>query len=315
MDTYENEFLWSQKYRPKRIADCILEDGLKATFQKIVDSKNMQSMLFTGSAGVGKTTVARALANELEADFLVINASEENGIEVLRTKIKQYASTVSLMGGLKIILLDEADYITPSAQAALRGIMEEFSANCRFILTCNFKNKIIEAVHSRCAVIEFASSKAILAKLAGQFMRRLRQILEIENVAYDKKVVADIIMKYAPDWRRVLNECQKASMAGSSITTEAILTLSDTSVSRLIGYLRDKDFKSMRIWIVENSDIEPTALFRRIYDGLSENADPQSIPQAVLIIADYSYKVGFVADREICVCAAMVELMANITWK
>ena len=242
--TKQNEFLWVEKYRPQTIEDCILPQSLKKTFQQIVDSGDMHNMLLTGSAGLGKTTVARALCNELDLNYLLINASEDGNIDTLRSKIKQFASSVSLNGNAKVVILDEADYLNAqSTQPALRGFIEEFSCNCRFILTCNFKNRIIEPLHSRCSVIEFNTTKKQLAELAAQFMKRLQHILTSEEVDYNNKVLAELIMRFAPDWRRVINECQRYSSSGE-ITSDILIGLSDQNIAALVSYLKDKDFKS-----------------------------------------------------------------------
>jgi DNA polymerase III delta prime subunit len=273
-------------------------------------------MLLSGTAGLGKTTVARALCNELNLEYLLINSSEENGIDVLRSKIKQFASTVSLQGGkYKVVILDEADYLNAqSTQPALRGFIEEFSANCRFILTCNFKNRIIEPLHSRCSVIEFNTNKKQLAGLAGQFMKRLQFILDKEGIKYSNKVIADLIMRYAPDWRRVLNECQRYSASGE-ITPDILVDMSDQNVAQLISHLKTKDFKSMRSWVTNNSDVDSAVIFRKIYDSLYDYAEGQSIPGIILILADYQYKAAFCADREINIVACLTEIMASSQWK
>lgn len=305
-----NDFLWVEKYRPQTISDCILPDTLKATFQNIVNGGELPNMLFTGTAGLGKTTVAKALCNELDLDWIIINASESGNIDTLRTKIKQFASTVSLQGGYKVVILDEADYLNAqSTQPALRGFIEEFSNNCRFILTCNFKNRIIEPLHSRCGVYEFNTTKKELAGLAAQFMKRATSILDAEGVSIDNKSLADLIMKHAPDWRRILNELQRHSMVGISGSSSVIVT--DTYNS-LFEYLKTKDFKKMRSWVAQNVDADATAIFRAIYDQMNEKIKPESIPQLVLILADYSYKNAFVADHELNIVACMTEIMANV---
>jgi len=316
MSNQSAEFLWVEKYRPQKISDCILPDALKKTFQAIVDSGEMHNMLLTGTAGLGKTTVARALCNELDLDYILINGSEESGIDVLRNKIKQFASSISLTNsGPKVVILDEADYLNPqSTQPALRGFIEEFSNNCRFILTCNFKNRIIEPLHSRCAVIEFNTSKKDMAGLAAKFMTRLENILSNENVKFDKKVIAELIMRYAPDWRRVLNECQRYSSSGQ-IDTGVLSNLSDVNISALMKALKEKDFKTMRAWVVNNIDLEPAAIFRKVYDNAVDFAKPQSVPQVILILAEYQYKDAFVADHELNLVACMTELMASVEWK
>lgn len=310
------EFLWCEKYRPQKLEDCILPPGLLKTFQQIVDSGEMQNLLLSGTAGTGKTTVARALCNILDLDYIIINGSEESGIDVLRNKIKQFASSVSLQhNGPKVVILDEADYLNAqSTQPALRGFIEEFSNNCRFILTCNFKNRIIEPLHSRCAVIEFNTSKKQLAGLAGSFMKRLEFILKSENVAYEPQVIADLIMRFAPDWRRVINECQRHSGSGR-IDAEILANLSDINIQKLMLALKQKDFKVMRGWVVNNMDMEPAALYRKIYDNMIEYIKPESIPQVVITLAKYQYQQAFVADSEVNLVACMVELMGDIQWK
>lgn len=309
-----SEFLWCEKYRPKTIADTILPKELKETFSKIVESGEVPNMLFTGTAGLGKTTVAKAICHELGLDYILINGSEEGNIDTLRNKVKSFASTVSLQGGYKVIILDEADYLNPqSTQPALRGFIEEFSNNCRFILTCNFKNRIIEPLHSRCSAYEFNTSKKNVAVLASQFMKRVEYILNQESIPFNQKVVAELIMKHLPDWRRVLNELQRYSVSGS-IDEGILVNLSDDNVQSLIGFLKAKDFKQMRQWVVNNIDTEPQAIFRKIYDSIQTSAKPQSIPQAILILADYQYKNAFVADHELNVVACMIELMANVEW-
>ena len=311
----KSEFLWVEKYRPQTIKDCILPQSLKKTFQQIVDTGEMHNMLLTGSAGLGKTTVAKALCNQLDLDYMVINASEESGIDVLRSKIKQFASSVSLTGGLKVVILDEADYLNAqSTQPALRGFIEEFSSNCRFILTCNFKNRIIEPLHSRCSVIEFNTTKKQLAELAASFMKRLQDILTIEKVDYNNKILAELIMRYAPDWRRVINECQRYSASGE-ITSDILIGMSDQNIAALVGFLKAKDFKSMRSWVTNNTDIDSSVIFRRIYDTLYDYAQPQSIPAIILILADYQFKAGFVADKELNTVACLTEIMASSEWK
>jgi len=309
-----SEFLWVEKYRPKTIEDTILPKELKETFSKIIESGEVPNMLFTGTAGLGKTTVARALCNQLGLDYILINGSEEGNIDTLRNKVKSFASTVSLQGGYKVIILDEADYLNPqSTQPALRGFIEEFSNNCRFILTCNFKNRIIEPLHSRYSTYEFNTSKKNVAVLASQFMKRVETILATEGITFNQKVVAELIMKHLPDWRRVLNELQRYSVSGT-IDAGILVNLSDDNVQSLIGFLKQKDFKQMRQWVVNNIDTEPQAIFRKIYDNIQSSAKPQSIPQAILILADYQYKNAFVADHELNVVACMIELMANVEW-
>lgn len=311
----QDQFLWCEKYRPKTIEECILPKSLKTTFQQIVDGGELPNLMLTGTAGLGKTTVARALCEQLGIDYIIINGSEDGNIDTLRTKIRQFASTVSLQGGYKCVILDEADYLNPqSTQPALRGFIEEFSNNCRFILTCNFKNRIIEPLHSRCGVIDFKFDKKVLATLCGQFMNRLKDILKTESIGFDEGVLAELIMKHAPDWRRVLNEAQRYSLNGS-IDAGILVTLDDKSIKDLMTALKAKNFKGMREWVVNNIDTEPHAIFRKIYDNLNEFLQPQSIPQVILILADYQYKNAFVADHELNVVACMTEVMANSEWK
>ena len=308
-----NDFLWVEKYRPKTILETILPEKLKNTFQKMVDTGELQNMLFTGTAGLGKTTVARALCKSLDLDYIIINGSEEGNIDTLRTKIKQFASTVSLQGGYKVVILDEADYLNPqSFQPALRGFIEEFSNNCRFILTCNFKNRIIEPLHSRCGVYEFNTSKKDMIKLCGDFMDRAADILYKEEVSFDSKVLAEVIMKFAPDWRRVLGELQRHSAGGGRIDDSILHNVTDKNFDELFTHLKTKDFKKMRNWVVNNIDTDASAIFRGLYDRMSDKIEAQSIPQLVIILADYQYKNAFVADHELNVVACLTEVMANV---
>jgi len=307
-----NEFLWCEKYRPKKINDTILPQQLKDTFNAIVAKGDLPNMLFTGTAGLGKTTVARALCQSLDLDFIVINGSEDGNIDTLRGKIKQFASTISLQGGYKVVILDEADYLNPqSTQPALRGFIEEFSQNCRFILTCNFKNRIIEPLHSRCGVYEFNTTKKDLAQLAAQFMKRMKFILEEEGVSYEEMAVADLIMKFAPDWRRVINECQRYSLSGF-IDSGVTKNLTNDNYDTLLKLIKDKDFKKMRSWVANNIDTDASVIFRAIYDRATARVKPESLPQLILILADYQYKNSFVADHELNVVACMTEIMANV---
>ena len=310
------DFLWVEKYRPQKISDTILSSELKKTFQKIVDNGEIPNMMFTGTAGTGKTTVARAICEELDLDYIVINGSEEGNIDTLRGKIKQFASSVSLSGGYKVVILDEADYLNPqSTQPALRGFIEEFSNNCRFIMTCNFENRIIEPLHSRCSKYAFNFNKKTMTSLCGGFMQRLQGILQQEGVEYDKNVLANIIMKHAPDWRRVLNECQKGSVSGTlNVSNSVSADISDT-YSQLFSAIREKNFKKMRSWVVNNIDVEPASIFRGVYDKMYDHVAPNSIPQLVLILADYQYKNAFVADHELNLVACMTEVMANVEIK
>lgn len=308
------DFLWVEKYRPKTIEECILPESLKNTFNSVVQTGELPNMLLTGTAGLGKTTVAKAMCNMLNLDYILINGSEEGNIDTLRGKIKQFASSVSLQGGYKVVILDEADYLNPqSTQPALRGFIEEFANNCRFILTCNFKNRIIEPLHSRCGVYEFNTTKKGMIDLCGQFMDRTAKILQDEGIAFgDGKALADLIMKHAPDWRRVLNELQRASVGGSF---SGVSSSSDGSgVDKLFTHLKEKDFKKMRTWVANNIDTDASAIFRSLYDRMNDKVAPQSIPQLVLILADYQYKNAFVADHELNVVACLTEIMANVNF-
>lgn len=308
--------IWVEKYRPQEIEDCVLPKTLKNSFKEIVKSGNMPNMIFAGSAGTGKTTVAKALCKEMGCDWIFINGSEESGIDVLRNKIKQFASSISLSGGTKVVIIDEAEYLgVHSTQPALRAFMEEFSNNCRFILTCNFKNRIIEPLHSRCTVIEFNVNKKTLAGLAAKFMTRLQGILKNEGVSADDAVLAQLICKHAPDWRRVIGECQRHSLTGS-IGAHILADSGDDSFEGLRESLKTKNFKTMREWVATHGNVgDSTFVFRKIYDSMDEWMEPASKPAAVLILADYQYKSSFVADKEINLVAACTELMSNINWK
>ena len=310
-----NEILWVEKYRPQTITDAILPFELKQTFQQFVDNQNCPNLLLSGSAGCGKTTVAKAMLEELGCTYMMINGSEESGIDVLRNKIKNFASTVSMDGNRKYVILDEADYLNPqSTQPALRGFIEEFSKNCGFILTCNFKNRIIEPLHSRCSSIEFRIPPDEKPQLAMDFMTRCVNILDTENVKYDKKVVATLIQKFFPDWRRVLNELQRYSASGV-IDAGILVNLSENSIKELLLFLKSKDFTNVRRWIVNNLDNDPSRVYRRLYDSLYDSLVPSTIPHAVVILADYSYKSAFVADQEINLLACMTELMSQVKFK
>jgi len=310
-----NEFLWVEKYRPKTISECVLTTDLYKTFTQIIEQGEIQNMMFTGTAGTGKTTVARALCNVLDLDYIIINGSEESGIDTLRNKIKQFASSVSLSGGYKVVILDEADYLNPqSTQPALRGFIEEFSANCRFILTCNFKNRVIEPLHSRCSVIEFAIPKKEREALAGAFMARIMNILKAEMINYEEQVIAELIMKYFPDFRRTINELQRYATFGK-IDSGILVNATDITLDTLMSSLKMKDFKKMRQWVADNIDIEPASMFRKMYDNMNEHVEPASIPQMVLILADYQYKNSFVADHELNMVACCTEIMAGVKFK
>ena len=310
-----NDILWVEKYRPQNIKDCILPNELKSTFQQFIENEEIPNLLLTGTAGVGKTTVAKAMLEEIGCTYMMINGSEESGIDTLRTKIKNFASTVSMDGKRKYVILDEADYLNPqSTQPALRGFIEEFSKNCGFILTCNFRNRIIEPLHSRCSTVEFRIPNEQKPKLAMNFMKRVQDILEKENVTHNEKVVADVIGKFFPDWRRCLNELQRYSVSGS-IDAGILVNLSDTSIKELVSFIKDKDFKSCRQWVVHNLDNDPHRIYRRIYDSLSGNVPDSAIPHCVLILGDYSYKSAFVADQEINLLACLTEMMTSVQFK
>ena len=310
-----NDILWVEKYRPVTIDDCILPSELKQTFQQFVENEEIPNLLLTGTAGVGKTTVAKAMLEQIGCTYMMINGSEESGIDTLRTKIKNFASTVSMDGKRKYVILDEADYLNPqSTQPALRGFIEEFSRNCGFILTCNFRNRIIEPLHSRCSTVEFRIPNEQKPKLAMGFMKRVQHILETENVNSNEKVVADLINKFFPDWRRCLNELQRYSATGS-IDAGILVNLSDTSIKELVSFIKDKDFKSCREWVVHNLDNDPHRIYRRIYDSLSGNVPDSAVPHCVLILGDYSYKSAFVADQEINLLACLTEMMTSVQFK
>ena len=308
-------FLWVEKYRPNAIRDCILPDDLKKTFTEFVNDKHIPNLILSGGPGVGKTTVAKAMLDEIGATYMMINGSEESGIDILRTKIKNFASTVSLEGGRKYIILDEADYLNAqSTQPALRGFMEEFHKNCGFILTCNYKNRLIPPLHSRCSIIDFIIPKEQKPKLAQDFFVRVQSILNQENVEFDPKAVAELLNKFFPDWRRVLNELQRYSAAGK-IDAGILVNIADSNIKELMHSLREKEFTNVRKWIVQNLDNDPVRIFRRVYDSLYDFLDGSTIPHAVVILADYSYKSAFVSDQEINLLACMTELMGQVKFK
>ena len=310
-----NEFLWVEKYRPQKIDDCILPDSLKKTFKEFIASGQLPNFLFCGTAGVGKTTVAKALCNEIGAEFLLINGSEESGIDVLRTKIKSFASSVSLTDARKVVILDEADYLNAnSTQPALRGFIEEFSGNCRFIFTCNFKNRIIEPLHSRCSVVEFKIDSKDKQQIAANFFKRAAGILKDEGIEFDPKVVAEVVTKHFPDYRRILNELQRYSVTGK-IDSGILVNLSQESFRELVGFLKEKKFPEVRKWVAKNSDIETTQLFKELYDNAVDFLDASTVHHLVLILADYQYKAAFVADHELNTVAAMTEIMIQCKFK
>ena len=309
------DFLWVEQYRPKTIDDCILPDSLKSLFLAFIKKGEISNMLFSGTAGIGKTTVAKALCEQMNCDWIMINGSEEGGIDVLRNKIKNFASTVSLSGGKKVVILDEADYLNPqSTQPALRGFVEEFHKNCRFILTCNFKNRIIEPLHSRFSNIEFKVNPKDKPKLASKLFERAVYILKEQNVSYEDKVLLELITKHFPDFRKLINELQRYSVSGS-IDAGILVNVSDENLKTLVTHLKGKAFSDMRKWVVNNLDNDPVKIFRKIYDTLYTNLEPSTIPHAVLIIADYQYKSAFVADQEINLVACLTELMSQVKFK
>jgi len=302
--------LWTEKYRPQNVEDCILPERLKKPFQEYVNQKQIPNLLLAGGAGVGKTTIAKAMCNEIGCDFMVINGSDESGIDIFRTKIKNYASSVSLSGGRKVIIIDEADYLNPnSTQPALRNAIEEFASNCSFIFTCNYKNRIIDPLHSRCAVIDFGLKNGEKAKMASAFFKRIQSILQSEKVDSDDKVLAELVKKHFPDFRRVLNELQRYSQFGA-IDTGILTQIADVSIDELSKHIASKDFGAIRKWVASH-EIDNTTLFRALYDTLYDVLKPTSIPQAVIILADYQYKAAFVADQEINTVACLTELMVS----
>jgi DNA polymerase III delta prime subunit len=315
IDSRDEMFLWVEKYRPQKIDDCVLPQALKDTFRQYVEQGELPNFLFTGSAGVGKTTIAKALCNEIGAEYMMINGSEESGIDTLRTKIKGFASTISLTDAKKVVILDEADYLNAnSTQPALRGFIEEFANNCRFILTCNFKNRIIEPIHSRCAVVEFKIDSKDKQEIAATFFKRAVSILKQEQIEFDPKVVAELITKHFPDYRRILNELQRYSVSGK-IDSGILVNMSEESFKGLIKLLKEKDFTEVRKWVSKNSDSDTTSLFRELYDSAANTIEPNSVPQLVLILADYQYKAAFVADHELNIMAALTEIMAQCKFK
>jgi DNA polymerase III delta prime subunit len=309
-----NHLLWVEKHRPQTVSDCILPERLKTVFQEYVNQKQIPNLLLSGGAGVGKTTVAKAMCNEIGCDYMVINGSDESGIDVFRTKIKNYASSMSLSGGRKVIIIDEADYLNPnSTQPALRNAIEEFASNCSFIFTCNYKTRIIEPLHSRCAVIDFGLQNGEKAQIASAFFKRIEFVLDSEKVDYDKKVIAELIKKHFPDFRRVINELQRYSQLGK-IDVGILSQIGDISITQIVKHLKEKDFASVRKWAA-TTEVDNTTFFRKLYDSLYDIMKPQSIPQTVLILADYQYKQAFVADAEINLVACLTEIMANAEFK
>jgi len=312
-----SEFLFVEKYRPRKIDDCILPDDTKKTFKEFVEKGEIPNLLLAGPPGIGKTTIAKALCNELGADYYVINGSDEGRfLDTVRNQAKNFASTVSLTGTSKhkVIIIDEADNTGNDVQLLLRANIEAFYSNCRFIFTCNYKNKIIEPLHSRCAVIDFTIKGKQKAQLAGSFFKRLQNILDEESIEYDQKVLAELVSKHFPDFRRVLNECQRYS-AGGKIDAAILASFSDISVNELIKHLKDKNFTEVRKWVVSNLDNDSSVILRRVYDACYDSLSPSSIPAAVLVIAKYQYQIAFVADQEINLLAALTEIMCECEFK
>lgn len=305
--------LWVEKYRPTKIADCILPDKIKETFQSFADNKEIPNLLLSGGAGVGKTTVAKALCNEVGCDFLVINGSDDRGIATMQTTVKNYATSMSLSGGRKVIIIDEADNLTIDAQKALRGMIEEVSINCSFIFTCNYKNKIIDAIHSRCTVVDFKLNGS-KQKVATQFFKRVEHILDSEGVQYNKEVVANIITKYFPDNRRVINELQRYSATGS-IDVGVLGSLGDLAINDLVKCIKDRDLSGARKWVVNNIDNDLSAMFRKLYESMYEQLKPNSVPQMIVIIGNWQYRGAFMPDNEVTMMACISELMVEVEFK
>lgn len=313
MEANREQFLWVEKYRPRRLEDCILPDHQKETFRQMLAKGEMPNMLLAGGAGMGKTTIARALCEEMNCEYIIINSSMDRNIDTLRTDIMRFASTVSFDGKKKVVILDEADHLNPqSTQPALRAFIEEFSQNCRFIMTCNFKNKIIAPLHSRTTVIEFKLAKAEKQQVAAAFFKRATEILKAEGIEFDPKAVAKLIEKYFPDYRRILNEMQRYSVSGR-IDEGVLVNLQEVNLKELVDSLREKDFRKMRAWVANNIDNDPQTIFRKLYDGLDEHV--KQIPQLVLLLADYQYKAAFVADAELNLVACLTEIMAAVEFK
>ncbi len=315
IESKDNQFLWVEKYRPQSISECILPESIKTTFNNYIKQGELPTLLLTGSAGVGKTTIAKALCNEVGADYIMINGSDEGRkIDTLRTTVKEFASSVSLTDAKKVIIIDEADYMNAdSVQPALRSFIEEFSNNCRFIFTCNFKNRIIDPLHSRCAIIDFKIDPKDKQEMAALFFKRATRILKQENIEFDPKVVAELVTKHFPDYRRILNELQRYSVAGK-IDSGIFVNVSADSYKELIKDLKEKDFTSVRKWVA-SADADASSLFRHLYDNALNVLDPSSIPQLIIIIGDYQYKSAFVADQEINTMSAMVEIMSSCKFK
>ena len=308
------DILWVERYRPSTIEDLILPENIKSTFREIISQDKIPNLILSGSAGTGKTSAAMVLCKELNCDYIIINGSDEGRlIETLRNKLTQYCSSVSMSGGRKVVIIDEADYMTPdSVQPAMRGFIEKFSSNCSFIFTCNFKNRIIEPIHSRCAVIDYSATDP--RQMAGEFLARCNFILKENEIQFEEPVVAELIMKHFPDFRRVLNELQRYSVSGT-IDSGILLNISDANMNELAEALKTKNFKGVRSWVVNNLDNDPQKVYRKIYDKMYEKCDPNSIPAIILNIAEYQYKSAFVGDQEINLMACLVEIMSNAKFK
>tara|TARA_Y100000310_G_scaffold340013_1_gene434461 strand:+ start:2399 stop:3346 length:948 start_codon:yes stop_codon:yes gene_type:complete len=315
MNSERDTHLWVETYRPKTVQDCILPQDLKSTFQEYVNKKEIPNLMLSGGPGVGKTTVARALCEEIGCDYIMINGSMDGNIDTLRNEIKTFASSVSFVGGSKVVIIDEADYLNPqSTQPALRGFIEEFSKNCTFIFTCNFKNRIIAAIHSRCSVIDFQFVKKDKPGLAANFLHRLENILSENGIKYDKQVISELLIKYFPDYRRILNELQRYSAVGE-IDSGILAKISDVSLSELMAAMKEKNFKNARKWVTNNLDTDSIVLFRSLYDHMYNYIKPESIPQLVVILAEYQYKSAFCIDQELNTMAMIVEIMSEVEFE
>lgn len=308
-----NDFLYVEKYRPKSINDCVLPDHLKKVFLSLRDKGEIINLLLSGGPGTGKTTVARALCTELDIDYIIINGSESRGIDMVRQQVSSFASTMSTNGKVKVVILDEADYITPEAQAALRNLIESFSSSCRFILTCNFKAKIIKPLHSRCAVIDFTVDKDERSKLMADFARRVLDILRTENVEFVTDSVLEVVKRHFPDNRRILNELQRYANVSGKIDTGILGVIDSSKIKNLIDFMKKGDFKSCRQWIADNPD--PDALFNELYENITDLVDPSTIPNLILVMGEYQHRAAFVASQEINLAAFVVETMKSVKWK